>query len=122
MRGGVCVTKNEKKQIRLQIIRLLDTHCSSCGERSESKNSLCLTDCPIGKQMQNLSSMLEQKSTAVEEVKKKGKWTFEEELYLWNHRNILSIDQLAERLNRDEQSIYSKLWYLKKKGGIQHVS
>lgn len=116
------MTGKEKKQIRLQITRLLDTHCSSCGERSERKNSLCFTDCPVGKQMRHLSSMLEQESITVEKIKKKGKWTAEEEFYLWNHRNTLTINQLAEKLNRDEQSVYTKLWHLKKKGGIQHVS
>jgi hypothetical protein len=119
------VTREEKKRIRLKITKLLDTHCSSCKERSERSNSLCLTDCPIGKQMRQLSSMLEEDHINVsvtEETKRKGKWTNEEEFYLWHHRHILTIDQLAEKLNRDEQSVYKKLWHLKKKGGIQHVS
>jgi hypothetical protein len=120
MKGGKYVTRKEKKQIRLQITRLLDTHCSSCGERNESSNSLCLTTCPIGKQMRRLSSMLEQDSVHGE--LKKGKFTAEEEFYLWHHRDILTLDELAERLNRDKQSVYFKLWQLKKKGGIQHVS
>lgn len=118
------MTKKEKKQIRLQIIKLLDTYCSSCKERSYSSKSLCLTDCPIGKQMRQLSSMLEKESIAVsetEKTKKKGKWTNEEEFYLWHHRHILTTDQLAEKLDRDKKSIYNKLWQLKKKGGIQHV-
>ncbi|OAT71299.1 zinc-finger domain-containing protein [Parageobacillus thermoglucosidasius] len=118
------MTKEEKKQIRLQIIKLLDTHCSSCKERNERKNSLCLTDCPIGKQMRELSSMLEKESITVSEMektKKKGKWTNEEEFYLWHHQHILTIDQLAEKLDRDKKSIYNKLWQLKKRGGIQHV-
>jgi predicted Rossmann fold nucleotide-binding protein DprA/Smf involved in DNA uptake len=119
------VTREEKKQIRLKITKLLDTHCSSCKERSERSDSLCLTDCPIGKQMRQLSSMLEEDHinvSATEETKRKGKWTNEEEFYLWHHRHILTIDQLAEKLNRDEQSVYNKLCRLKKKGGIQHVS
>jgi hypothetical protein len=117
------VTREEKKQIRLQITKLLDTHCSSCKERNESRNSLCLTACPIGKQMRQLSSMLEQDHISeIEETKRKGKWTNEEEFYLWHHQYILTIDQLAEKLNRDKKSIYNKLWQLKKKGGIQHVS
>jgi hypothetical protein len=120
MKGGKFVTRKEKKQIRLQIINLLDTHCSSCKERNERRNSKCLTDCPIGKQMRHLSSMLEQNSAHGE--LKTGKFTTEEEFYLWHHRDILTLDELAERLNRDKQSVYFKLWQLKKKGGIQHVS
>jgi hypothetical protein len=117
------VTREEKKQIRLRIIKLLDTHCSSCKERNERRDSLCLTDCLIGKQMRQLSSMLEQDHISeIEETKRKGKWSNEEEFYLWHHRYILTIDQLAEKLNRDEQSVYNKLHRLKKKGGIQHVS
>ncbi|NUK31017.1 zinc-finger domain-containing protein [Parageobacillus sp. VR-IP] len=115
------MTREEKKQIRLQITKLLDTHCSSCRERNESRNSLCLTTCPIGKQMRQLSSMLEQDHIS-EGTKRTGKWTNEEELYLWHHQHILTINQLAEELNRDKKSIYNKLWRLKKKGGIQHVS
>jgi predicted Rossmann fold nucleotide-binding protein DprA/Smf involved in DNA uptake len=72
--------------------------------------------------MQHLSSLLEQESAAIEETKKKGNWTKEEEFYLWNHRNILTLDQLAERLERDIKAVYNKLYKLKKKGGIQHVS
>ncbi|MED4990119.1 zinc-finger domain-containing protein [Parageobacillus toebii] len=119
------MTREEKKQIRLRIIKLLDTNCSSCKERSERRDSPCLTDCPIGKRMRQLSSMLEEDHINVsvtEETKRKGKWTNEEEFYLWHHRHILTIDQLAEKLNRDEQSVYNKLCRLKKKGGIQHVS
>jgi hypothetical protein len=119
------VTREEKKQIRLRIIKLLDTNCSSCKERSERRDSPCLTDCPIGKRMRQLSSMLEEDHINVsvtEKTKRKGKWTNEEEFYLWHHRHILTIDQLAEKLNRDEQSVYNKLCRLKKKGGIQHVS
>jgi predicted Rossmann fold nucleotide-binding protein DprA/Smf involved in DNA uptake len=121
MKGGKHVTRKEKKQIRLQITRLLDTHCSSCGERNESSSSLCLTTCPIGKQMRRLSSMLEKNSFSPEVFKKKGKFTAEEEFYLWYHQHILTIDQLAEKLNRDKQSVYKKLLQLKKKGGIQHA-
>jgi hypothetical protein len=68
-----------------------------------------------------LSSMLEHNSLSPEELKKKGKWTAEEEFYLWHHRHTLTIDQLSEKLNRDKQSVYKKLLQLKKKG-IQHVS
>jgi predicted Rossmann fold nucleotide-binding protein DprA/Smf involved in DNA uptake len=122
MEGGKFVTRKEKKQIRLQITRLLDTHCSSCSERSERKDSLCLTNCPVGKQMRHLSSMLEQNSLFTEAVKKKGKFTAEEEFYLWHHRDVLTLDELAERLNRDKQSVYKKLLQLKRTGSIKHVS
>jgi predicted Rossmann fold nucleotide-binding protein DprA/Smf involved in DNA uptake len=116
------LTRKEKRRIRLQITNLLDSHCASCNERLERKNSICISSCPIGRQMQHLSSLLEQEPAAIEESKKKGNWTKEEEFYLWNHRNIFTIDQLAERLDRDKQSVYNKLYKLKKKGGIQHVS
>jgi predicted Rossmann fold nucleotide-binding protein DprA/Smf involved in DNA uptake len=122
MEGGKCLTRKEKRRIRLQITNLLDTHCASCNERLERKNSICISSCPIGQQMQQLSSMLEQEQVVVEETKKKGNWTKEEEFYLWNHRYILTLDQLAERLDRDVKSVYNKLYKLKKKGGIQHVS
>jgi Zinc-finger len=117
------VTKKEKKQIRLQIIELLDTYCGPCNERHHSMKSACLTTCSVGKQMRQLSSQLEEKQICYVTVKgkKQGKWNDEETFYLWNHRHM-PIRRLAEKLNRDQKSVYNKLWRLKKKGGIQHVS
>jgi Zinc-finger len=118
------MNRREKKHIRLQISQLLDTHCALCDERNDGKDSKCLTTCPIGKRMQALSSQLEQHETHtnpnVEPPSKKGRWTAEEELYLWNHRQILSISQLAARLERDRNAVYLKLRQLIKKGGISN--
>jgi hypothetical protein len=125
MKGGKFVTRKEKKRIRLQIINLLDTHCSSCNERNESSNSLCLTSCPIGKQMRQLSSRLEQQSINVvniEQPTRKGRWTAEEEFYLWHHRKSLTLEELAEKLDRDKNAVYLKLRRLIQKGGISNVS
>ncbi|WP_280527130.1 hypothetical protein [Geobacillus subterraneus] len=38
--------------------------------------------------------------------------------YLWHHRNVLTIDELANRLNRAPKAVYEKLKQLVKKGGI----
>ncbi|NNV04709.1 zinc-finger domain-containing protein, partial [Brevibacillus sp. MCWH] len=48
------MTREEKKQIRLQILQLLDK-CAGCEERHNGTQSVCVISCPIGKQMQQLS-------------------------------------------------------------------
>lgn len=70
--------------------------------------------------MQQLSSMIEKDAFAVQETKKR-KWTVEEEFYLWNHRNVLTVEKLAARLNREQEAVVAKLQQLAKKGGISHV-
>jgi hypothetical protein len=118
------MNRKEKKQIRLQIIQLLDTHCAVCSERTESKSSLCLTSCSVGQQMQRLSSMLEGKFNSQpshEDVQKRGKWSAEEEFYLWHHRHVLTIWELSEKLNRDPELVLARLQQLIRKGGISHI-
>ncbi|GGJ72873.1 hypothetical protein GCM10008982_22640 [Anoxybacillus voinovskiensis] len=70
--------------------------------------------------MQRLSSMLERDAFPVRETRK-GKWTAEEEFYLWNHRDVLTVEKLAARLNREQEAVVAKLQQLAKKGGISHV-
>ncbi|MBW7651534.1 zinc-finger domain-containing protein [Anoxybacillus sp. ST4] len=105
------MTREEKKQIRLQILKLLDTQCAGCKERHSSTKSTCVISCPIGKQMQQLSVLLSKESSRI----KRGKWTEEEEFYLWQHKDILDVSELAARLERSEVSVYSKLRQLEKK-------
>ena len=50
--------------------------------------------------------------------KRKGRWSAEEVFYLWHHRNVLTIDELANRLNREPKAVYEKLKQLLQKGGI----
>nr|WP_194949950.1 zinc-finger domain-containing protein [Anoxybacillus flavithermus] len=108
---GDGVTREEKKQIRLQILKLLDTQCAGCKERHSSTQSTCVISCPIGKQMQQLSMLLAKEIPRV----KRGKWTEEEEFYLWQHKDIFDVPELAARLERSELSVYSKLRQLEKK-------
>ncbi|MCX8047303.1 MAG: zinc-finger domain-containing protein [Anoxybacillus gonensis] len=104
------MTREEKKQIRLQILQLLDK-CTGCKERHHGTQSVCIISCPIGKQMQQLSVLLSKESPRI----KRGKWTEEEEFYLWQHKDIFDISELAARLERSELSVYSKLRQLEKK-------
>ncbi|MED4358704.1 hypothetical protein [Geobacillus stearothermophilus] len=73
-----------------------------------------------------MAAMLEesdQPSDPVQEIeprqpRRKGKWSAEEVFYLWHHRNVLTIDELANRLNRAPKAVYEKLKQLVQKGGI----
>lgn len=46
---------------------------------------------------------------------KKREMTEEEEFYLWQHKDIFDVPELAARLERSELSVYSKLRQLEKK-------
>lgn len=61
--------------------------------------------------MQQLSMLLMTENTRV----KRGKWTEEEEFYLWQHKDFFDISDLAVRLGRSELSVHSKLKQLEKK-------
>ncbi|GCD83699.1 MULTISPECIES: zinc-finger domain-containing protein [Parageobacillus] len=124
------MNKHEKKRIRLQISDLLDRYCRVCRERMQYRDSVCLTVCPVSQEMQRLAAMLEDPPNDSKPAetpqnatpRRKGKWTAEEVFYLWHHRRVLTIDQLADRLNREPDAVFEKLRQLVRKGGISHVS
>jgi len=122
--------KHEKRHIRLQICELLDSHCRTCPERIKYRSTVCLQVCPVSQEMRQLAALLEGDSPAdpqprepvVEQAqntpKRKGRWSAEEVFYLWHHRKVLTIDELANRLNREPKAVYEKLKQLLQKGGI----
>lgn len=120
------LNKHEKRHIRLQICELLDSHCRTCPERIKYRSTICIAVCPVSQEMRRLAAMLEesdQPSDPVQEIeprqpRRKGKWSAEEVFYLWHHRNVLTIDELANRLNRAPKAVYEKLKQLVQKGGI----
>ncbi|KJE28456.1 hypothetical protein LG52_2648 [Geobacillus kaustophilus] len=119
--------KHEKRHIRLQICELLDGYCRTCPDRMKYRSTVCLTVCPISQEMRRLAAILENDSPTSEPdqghaqntlPKRKGRWTAEEVFYLWHHRKVLTIDQLANRLNREPKAVWEKLKQLVQKGGI----
>jgi hypothetical protein len=117
------LTREEKKELRMQIIKLLDS-CGECKYRRKEKASITVCpNCSIGEKLQRLGNLL-----IVEEPKRQRplrqfmRWTKEEEFYLWHHQNVLPLDKMAKRLNRSTRAVYLKLWKLRKKGGIIHAN
>lgn len=55
------MTREEKKRLRMQIIRLLD-ECDECKHRTELGSSITVCKvCPIGKKMVEISSKFQDK-------------------------------------------------------------
>lgn len=48
-----------KKQIRLQIGRLLDEHCQECEQNKVANNKYCASECDIGKHLLSLGEMID---------------------------------------------------------------
>jgi len=44
------------------------------------------------------------------------KWTQEEMDFLKRHYNVMPMEELCRKLNRTEDSIVSKVYYLRKRG------
>ena len=121
------LNKQEKRHIRLQICELLDKHCRMCPERMKYRSTVCITVCPVSQEMRQLAAMLEESDPqpsepvqehAPTEPRRKGKWSREEVFYLWHHRRVLTIKQLADRLHREPKAVYKKLRQLLQQGGI----
>ena len=49
-----------------------------------------------------------------------NKWTTEQLDYLKRHYNVVPIEELAQKLQRTEDSIVSKVYYLRRRGFSFH--
>lgn len=119
------MNRKEKRLVREKIISTLDSHCCNCKHEKAyyTKDPYCYEECPIGLKLQQLAAKLitdAEDVTANNPIKitkhriadpqlKCGKWSDEEELYLFNHLNHYSIEHLAERLQRSVSSVYGKV-------------
>ena len=48
------------------------------------------------------------------------KWTTEQLDFLRRHYNVMPIEELAKKLERTEDSVVSKVYYLRKRGFTFH--
>lgn len=119
------MNRDEKKSIRKEITSILDSECKRCQYSSsyKTKDSPCISVCPVSTQLQKLSSKLindnegiKKKKEFIEDNKniKRGSWTLEEEMYLINHSKYFSVRHIAKKLNRSLNAVYVKLDSLKK--------
>ena len=113
--------RKEKRKIRRQISRLLDAKCKGCGfKKSQEHEKYCSKTCPVGIHMQELMAQLCSDEVSITKAEpgempqslKRGSWSDDEILYLVNHVSHFTVNHLAERLNRNPQSVYLKIRYL----------
>lgn len=121
------MNRQEKKAIRLEISHILDKGCKPCHKvekNSYRTHPYCHEKCPMGKRLLELSGKLESRGENIIVQPKAGRpkgnkakhWTDEEVFYLINHFYILTIEELAKKLNRTETSIEGKVSHLRKQG------
>jgi hypothetical protein len=110
------MTRDEKKSIRLQLIKLLDS-CDGCQYRhKENAGVKICPSCAIGQRIQRIGKRLGQDEIFYN-VPGRRSWTEEEDFYLIHHYGVLPVERIAERLERTEKAVKQRAHVLKK-GGI----
>lgn len=118
------MNREEKRNIRLKIIKLLDSKCKGCDHHfGNSTHVYCSNECSIGKSLLMYSKQLigeEPTLELTEDIKRpdpfnRGPWNLEEEFYLLNHMELFNTMHLATRLNRSPTSVSAKMNALKRK-------
>jgi hypothetical protein len=114
------MTREEKKIIRLRIIKLLDS-CNGCPYRQKVHSSINVCpNCPIGQEIQELGEQLGG-CRRVEQMKSYRHWTAQEEQFLLRNLHMKRRD-LAQTLGRSHKSIKQKINDLRKRGLIHDAS
>lgn len=103
------MTREEKKRLRMQIIRLLD-ECDTCEYKTKKGASVTVCrGCPIGKRLTELSGHLEKDARL---------WDEEEERFLVENYDKMSYTQIAAELGRTPTSVQSKIKKMRRAGLI----
>lgn len=115
------MTREEKKRLRMQIIRLLD-ECDVCKHRTELGASITVCRvCPIGKKMVEISSKLENIPKQLEYLDEKPlrmTWRETEEQFIIENHDKMSYTQIAAELGRTPTSVQSKIKKMRREGLI----
>jgi len=117
------LTKKQKKFIRLEILKQLDSSCNDCKIYLNAKKEhgideasrYCITECEIGLRLQKLSSHL---------GKNEQKTTITKEMYLELKNQGLNNRSIAEQFDIPLKKIHSLRinWGLTEKRKKSHVS
>jgi len=105
------MTREEKRQIRIQIQNLLD-QCEGCKYVSVSCASIYICPkCPLGQQIQELGKKLDpdlvkhQKKKVMRSKKRMNGWTEEELQFVKENMDKLAYKEIAEVLGRTEAAV-----------------
>ncbi len=103
------MTREEKKRLRMQIIRLLD-ECDSCEYKTKIGASVTVCrGCPIGKRLTELSGHLEKDARL---------WDEQEERFLAENYDKMTYQNIANRLGRTREAIKAKVEKMRRAGLI----
>ena len=103
------MTREEKKRLRMQIIRLLD-ECDSCEHKTKIGASVTVCrGCPIGKRLTELSGHLEKDARL---------WDEEEGRFLAENYDKMTYQNIANRLGRTREAIKAKVEKMRRAGLI----
>lgn len=103
------MTREEKKRLRMQIIRLLN-ECDSCEHKTKRGASVTVCrGCPIGKRLTELSGHLEKDARL---------WDEEEERFLIENYDKMTYQNIANRLGRTREAIKAKVEKMRRAGLI----
>lgn len=120
-KGGVDMTREQKKRLRLQLVKLLDK-CDGC-EHIGTVNigiHVCGT-CPLGRQIRMIGKKLDGEKQQSKRVKLpqgrgvKRKWTADEDRYLLEHYGWKTADEIAEALGRSRKAVMKRRQMLRQK-------
>ncbi|WP_171699976.1 winged helix-turn-helix transcriptional regulator [Anoxybacillus sp. CHMUD] len=119
------MTREEKRKIRLQIIRLLD-RCDECKHRTELGASITVCKvCPIGKKMVEISSKFENIPKQLEYLDGKPlrtPWEETEEQFIIENHDKMSYKEIAAELGRAPTSVQSKIKKMRRAGLVPRVT
>ena len=103
------MTREEKKRLRMQIIRLLD-ECDSCEYKMKSGASVTVCrGCPIGKRLTELSGHFKKDARL---------WDEEEERFLAENYDKMTYKNIASRLGRTQKAVKAKVEKMRRAGLI----
>ena len=104
------MTREEKKRLRMQIIRLLD-ECDTCEYKTKIGASVTVCrGCTIGKRLTELSGHLEKKDARL--------WDEQEERFLAENYDKMTYQNIANRLGRTREAIKAKVEKMRRAGLI----
>lgn len=118
----------DRKAILNEITALEKKHCKNCETRIEiqsqvgqsQSNRYCVSECDIGKEIQNLGKKLFKRSESAN-VKISRHWTQEEEFYLINHMNVLGLSRVSKKLGRNEDAVLDRYNKIKKSSSDRYL-
>ncbi|MCG6183295.1 hypothetical protein H1215_18660 [Anoxybacillus sp. LAT_38] len=107
------MTREEKKRLRMQIIKLLD-ECDGCKYKTDRQavTTVCKR-CSIGKRLLKLGEKFKRRKVVARTL-----WNEEEERFLVENYDKMTYQNIANRLGRTRRAIKAKVEKMRRAGLI----